>query len=134
MIDAALDGAEIFFNGSASEIVRGKLKRKIQMIQELTERHGGAYIYVNTKGLLEKQYFEGGNMVSENGKIIYLSELNRLEDVCVMPVIINLNKIRSFRLTNKSFQKESHGISKIPRVHIDKFIATNDEEYTVDSP
>jgi len=36
MIDAALDGAEIFINGSASEIVRGKLKRKIQMIQELT--------------------------------------------------------------------------------------------------
>ena len=51
-----------------------------------------------------------------------------------MPVIINLNKIRSFRLSNKSFQKESHGISKIPRVNIDKYIATNDEEYTVDSP
>jgi predicted amidohydrolase len=33
MIDAALDGAEIFINGSASEITRGKLKRKIQMIQ-----------------------------------------------------------------------------------------------------
>jgi hypothetical protein len=33
MIDAALDGAEIFINGSASEVVRGKLKRKIQMIQ-----------------------------------------------------------------------------------------------------
>ncbi len=49
------------------------------MIQELTERHGGAYIYVNTKGLLERQYFDGGNMVTENGKIIYLSELNRLE-------------------------------------------------------
>jgi hypothetical protein len=64
MIDAALDGAEIFINGSASEIVRGKLKRKIQMIQELTERHGGAYVYVNTKGLLERQYFDGGNMVS----------------------------------------------------------------------
>ena len=64
MIDAALDGAEIFINGSASEIVRGKLKRKIQMIQELTERHGGAYIYVNTKGISERQYFDGGNMVS----------------------------------------------------------------------
>lgn len=64
MIDAALDGAEIFINGSASEIVRGKLKRKIQMIQELTERHGGAYIYVNQKGLLERQYFDGGNLVS----------------------------------------------------------------------
>lgn len=73
-------------------------------------------------------------MVSENGRIIYLSQLNRLEDVCVMPVVINLNKIRSFRLSNKSFQKESHGVSRIPRVFIDKYIAVNDEEYTVDSP
>lgn len=32
MIDAALDGAEIFVNVSGSEIMRGKLKRKIQML------------------------------------------------------------------------------------------------------
>lgn len=32
MIDAALDGAEIFINPSASDIQRGKLKRKLQMI------------------------------------------------------------------------------------------------------
>ena len=60
--------------------------------------------------------------------------MHRLEEVCVMPVVINLNKIRSFRLSNKSFQKESHGVSKIPRVYIDKYIAVNDEEYNVDSP
>ena len=33
MIDAALDGAEIFVNVSASEAERGKLKRKLQMIE-----------------------------------------------------------------------------------------------------
>ena len=105
MIDAALDGAEIFINGSAVEITRGKLRRKLQMIQELTERHGGAYIYVNQKGLYERQYFEGGNIVAENGRIIYLSELNSLDQITVMPAIVNLNKIKSFRLANKSFQK-----------------------------
>lgn len=36
MIDAALDGAEIFINVSASEIERGKLKRKLQMLEEFT--------------------------------------------------------------------------------------------------
>jgi NAD+ synthase (glutamine-hydrolysing) len=51
-----------------------------------------------------------------------------------MPVIINLNKIRSFRLANKSFQKESHGVSQIPRVYIDKYIANNDDEYNLDGP
>ena len=57
-----------------------------------------------------------------------------MEDVSVLPVVININKIRSFRLSNKSFQKESHGVAKIPRVNIDKYIAINDEEYLVESP
>jgi NAD+ synthase (glutamine-hydrolysing) len=36
MIDAALDGAEIFVNVSGSDIERGKLKRKLQMLEEFT--------------------------------------------------------------------------------------------------
>jgi hypothetical protein len=36
MIDAALDGAEIFINVSGSEVERGKLKRKMQMLEEFT--------------------------------------------------------------------------------------------------
>ena len=61
MIDAALDGAEIFVNVSASEAERGKLKRKLQMIEELTERHGGAYMYVNIKGMQgDRNYLDGG--------------------------------------------------------------------------
>jgi hypothetical protein len=70
MIDAALDGAEIFINVSASEIERGKLKRKLQMLEEFTERHGGAYAYVNIKGGLgARNYFDGCCFFSENGKI-----------------------------------------------------------------
>jgi NAD+ synthase (glutamine-hydrolysing) len=33
MIDASLDGAEIFLNPSGSHIERGKLSRKIQLIK-----------------------------------------------------------------------------------------------------
>lgn len=36
MIDASLDGAEIFLNPSGSHIERGKLTRKIQLIKEVT--------------------------------------------------------------------------------------------------
>jgi NAD+ synthase (glutamine-hydrolysing) len=42
--------------------------------------------------------------------------------------------VRTFRISNKSFQKESHGVSLIPRVHIDLSIANNSEDYIYDSP
>jgi len=54
--------------------MRGKLKRKIQMISEFTYRHGGAYCYVNQRGIVgDRTYFDGCCMFSENGKIKYLS-------------------------------------------------------------
>lgn len=52
MIDAALDGAEIVVNPSASYVERGKLERKMQMFKEATQRHGGCYLYVNAKGAI----------------------------------------------------------------------------------
>jgi hypothetical protein len=53
--------------------------------------------------------------------------------VQVTPITINLNSVRTFRINNKSFQKESHGVCLIPRVHIDLSIANNGEEYVYDS-
>lgn len=80
MIEAALDGAEIFVNASASDIQRGKLKRKIQMITELTQRHGGSYSYVNVKGASgDRAYYDGGCISTENGQVKFLSELHTLD-------------------------------------------------------
>lgn len=45
-----MDGVEIMLNPSASNVERGKLMRKIQMLKELTQRHGGCYLYTNVKG------------------------------------------------------------------------------------
>ena len=53
--------------------------------------------------------------------------MHDLEEVSVLPVIINLNNIRTFRLANKSFQKQSEAINILPRVYIDFDIATNVE-------
>lgn len=50
MIEQSLMGCEIFINPSGSHIEQGKLNRKLQLVEELTERHGGAYIYSNIKG------------------------------------------------------------------------------------
>lgn len=70
MIDAALDGAEIFINISGSETERGKLTRKMRMLEEFTERHGGAYVYVNIKGGIgTRNYYDGCCIFTENGKV-----------------------------------------------------------------
>ena len=51
----------------------------------------------------------------------------------VTPVIINLNAIRTQRINNKSFQKESHGVSVIPRIKVDFNVAVDNEKYIYDS-
>jgi hypothetical protein len=40
------------------------------MLEEFTERHGGAYVYVNIKGAVGgRSYYDGCCFFSENGKI-----------------------------------------------------------------
>jgi len=105
------------------------------MIAELTQRHGGSYSYVNVKGASgDRAYYDGGCIFTENGQVRFLSELHTLDEVQVTPVIVNLGFIRAFRLANKSFQKESNCVNKIPRVAIDVNVAVCDEEYYCDSP
>ena len=55
-------------------------------------------------------------------------------DVQITPITINLNSVRTFRIQNKSFQKESHGVALIPRVKINLSIANNSEDYIYDTP
>ena len=52
----------------------------------------------------------------------------------VTPVTININSVRTFRINNKSFQKESHGVALIPRVRIPICIANNSDEYIYENP
>ena len=135
MIDAALDGAEIFINPSASESERGKIKRKLQMFEEFTERHGGAYVHASIKEAIgQRNIYDGVCCFAENGRLKELSEPFHLGDVQVTTVTINLNSVRTFRINNKSFQKESHGVALIPRVRIPISIANNSEEYIYENP
>jgi hypothetical protein len=105
------------------------------MISEFTERHGGAYAYVNIRGAHgARSYFDGCCLFTENGKCKQLTEPFFLDNFSVTPVVINLNSIRTLRLNNKSFQKESHGVSKIARVKLDFDVATCADDYVYDSP
>jgi len=61
---------------------------------------------VNIKGGLgSRSYFDGCCLFTENGKVKELSTPFQLGDVQVTPITINLNSVRTFRISNKSFQK-----------------------------
>jgi hypothetical protein len=89
---------------------------------------------VNIKGGVgSNNYYDGCCFFTENGKVKELSEPFHLGEVQVTPVIINLNAIRTQRINNKSFQKESHGVSVIPRIKVDFNVAVDSEKYIYDS-
>jgi len=89
------------------------------MYREGTQRHGGCYVYVNSRGAPgERCYCDGGSIFAENGVIKAVNNLVTLEDVIVTPVIANLTSIRTFRLSNKSFLKSTNGVETIPRIKI----------------
>ena len=108
MIQQSLDGVEIFVNSSASHSEEGKLKRKIQMVCELTQKNGGAYLYCNNRGCDgTRLWFDGGCMFSMNGRINALSPITSLSNVSLTIVEFSLLEIRSYRLSNKSFTKSA---------------------------
>ncbi len=45
-----------------------------------------------------------------------------------MPVTVNINAIRSFKIANKSYLKESNNVTTIPRVQVDMALATCEED------
>lgn len=74
----------------------------------MTERHGGAYIYVNIKGCEgTRVYFDGGCMSSINGKIKTLSPLFSLSEVSVMRTEFSLNDIKNYRLLKRANADEA---------------------------
>ena len=135
MIDLVLDGAEIVVNPSASYVERDKLRRKLRMLKELSERNAACYCYINNKGTIgERTYFDGGCIHTENGKIKAISDLHTMDDAVVTEAIANLTAIRTFRLTFKSFGKGSLGISKIPKIRVDFAVADCCEKYKIECP
>ena len=133
MIEQSMSGCEIFLNPSGSHVEQGKLYRKIQLVEELTEKNGGAYLYSNIRGSEgTRVYFDGGCFFSINGKVKALTPLFSLSDVCVMRVEFSLCDIKNYRLSKRSNAEESSKSNhEIRRVNAD--IHLGNEEQIWDS-
>uniref|UniRef100_A0A914QFA9 Glutamine-dependent NAD(+) synthetase n=1 Tax=Panagrolaimus davidi TaxID=227884 RepID=A0A914QFA9_9BILA len=95
----ALNGVDIICNGSASHHVLGKSAKRIcQLVQDLSTKLGGVYLYSNLRGFDgDRIYFDGMSAIVQNGKIYKQIAQFDLEDVAVESALLDLNKSATYR-------------------------------------
>ncbi|KAI8613527.1 hypothetical protein BC830DRAFT_1258240 [Chytriomyces sp. MP71] len=97
-ISMALDGVEIFSNGSGSHHEFGKLHVRVDLIRSATEKCGGVYLYANQHGCDgERVYYDGCSLIVVNGQVLAQGRQFFLEEVEVLTATIDLNRVRAFR-------------------------------------
>ena len=97
-IPMALDGVEIFGNGSGSHHELRKLSRRIALISSATSKCGGVYLYSNQKGCDGgRSYYDGCAMIFVNGELVAQGDQFSLREVDVVVATVDLDHVRSFR-------------------------------------
>ena len=78
----ALNGVEIFTNGSGSHHELRKLDVRVNLIAQATRKVGGVYLYANQQGCDgERVYYDGCAMAAVNGRIVAQGTQFSLDDV-----------------------------------------------------
>mmetsp|Transcript_11338 Transcript_11338/g.10985 ORF Transcript_11338/g.10985 Transcript_11338/m.10985 type:complete len:662 (+) Transcript_11338:371-2356(+) len=121
-ISLALNGVEIFSNGSGSHHELRKLNSRLLLMKNATSKCGGAYLYSNHRGCDgTRMYFDGCSLVCVNGELVAQASQFSLQDVEVIIAIVDLNEIRSYRMSSASFQEQSSNCKKIPQIDLRHF-------------
>ena len=112
-IELYMNGAHIILNSSGSHFELNKINKRIDLIRSVTKRCGGAYIYSNSIGCDgDRLYFDGGSIISLNGKITDIEERFILNNYNILIKNININDITTFRIKESSIQILSSKINK----------------------
>eukprot|EP01137_Pigoraptor_chileana_P003266 Opistho-2@43201 len=126
-IAMALNGVEIFTNGSGSHHELRKLDRRVDLIQSATTKAGGIYLYSNCRGCDgERVYYDGCSMVAINGKLVAQGEQFALAEVEVTTATVDLEEVRSQRASMSSLQFQAAGSAEYPRIHVKFSVTTPD--------
>jgi len=77
-----MNNADFVVSCNGSCYVTNKLKKRADMVMSETARMGGAYIYVNLIGCDGTNlYFDGGNLICQNGKCLAIGTYHTLNDI-----------------------------------------------------
>ena len=102
-VQMALDGIQVFTNGSASHHEFQKLNRRINLMVGATEKCGGVYLYANQSGCDgERVYYDGCPLIVVNGAVVAQGSQFSLADVEVVTATIDIQSVSSYRATMAS--------------------------------
>ncbi|EDO33760.1 predicted protein [Nematostella vectensis] len=131
-IPMALDGVEIFTNGSGSHHELRKLDKRVNLVISATEKAGGVYMYSNLRGCDgERVYYDGCSFIAVNGKVVAQGAQFALQDVEVVTATVDLEDVHSYRGANMTFGAAAiHQPTSYPRVKVD-YALTHDDDLVV---
>lgn len=119
-ITYALNGVEIFTNGSGSHHQLRKLHKRVELIVNGMQRCGGIYLYANHQccdgGRL---YFDGCALIVSNGNILGQGSQFSISEVEVVVAAADLESVRSHRGSiNSILEQASLNPVQIPRINV----------------
>jgi NAD+ synthase (glutamine-hydrolysing) len=116
----ALNGAEIFLNGSGSHHNLRKLQKRLDLIRNATDKSGGVYLYANQQGCDGgRLYYDGCALVACNGDLLAQGSQFSVHDVEVVCAVVDLESVRSFRAATVSRNIQAARARRLPRVRVD---------------
>ncbi|KAJ2759076.1 glutamine-dependent NAD(+) synthetase, partial [Coemansia nantahalensis] len=116
-IPMSLAGAEIIANSSGSHHELRKLRRRVELLREATQKCGGAYLYANQRGCDgDRLYYDGTAMVMVNGAVVAASEQFAIAEVDTVVATVDLTAVRAFRAAVASRSIQAARAPAYPRV------------------
>lgn len=135
-IYAGLNGAEIICNSSASHAELRKLRQRLDLIRNSTQKLGGLYLYSNLTGVdgEARMMYDGSSLVICNGRVLAQEEQFSLKRVSVITATIDLEEVRSFR-SSASRNVQAAAQPEFPRIEANLQLSRPTEElYLSDRP
>ena len=119
-IQLALNGVEVFGNGSGSHHQLRKLHQRMDLMKSGTAKCGGVYLYANQKGCDGgRLYFDGCACALVNGSVVEQGDQFSLKDVEVVVATVDLEEVVSYRGSICSLREQASGAACIPIVRVD---------------
>ncbi|XP_046803487.1 glutamine-dependent NAD(+) synthetase [Lucilia cuprina] len=135
-IDMSLSGVEIISNGSGSYMELRKAYITTELVRSASFKAGGAYLFSNLRGCDgQRVYFNGCSSIALNGEIVARSKQFALQDVEVTLATIDLEDIRSYRVTRRARCTEAAQAPNYPRINCDFEMSTHSDIFkTANTP
>eukprot|EP01084_Bolivina_argentea_P020212 37605_1 len=119
----ALNGVEIYCNGSGSHHNLRKLYKRVDLIRGASARCGGAYLYANQQGCDgNRLYYDGCAMIINNGLCLAQATQFSIHEVEVVSAVVDLSSIRAYRHI-PSFGVQSDAAKKIPTISVNFWLS-----------